>query len=155
RSDIVDRFGAATTFFSTFGGNPVACAAALAVLDVLEEEGLVPRAADVGDRLRAALATLATRHAVIGDVRGRGLMTGVELVADRDSRQPAAELAGRVKDEMAERGVLIGTTGRHGNILKIRPPLCISDDQVRVIVAVLDQVLGDPVESAGLVDRQR
>ena len=112
RGEIVDRFGASTTFFSTFGGNPVACAAALAVLDVLDEEGLVARAATVGDRLRSELAALAVRHEAIGDVRGRGLMTGVELVTDRASREPAADLAKRVKDEMAERGVLIGTTGR-------------------------------------------
>jgi 4-aminobutyrate aminotransferase-like enzyme/Ser/Thr protein kinase RdoA (MazF antagonist) len=145
RSDIVDRFGAATTFFSTFGGNPVACAAALAVLDVMEDEELVARAAEVGDRLRDELRALAARHQAIGDVRGRGLMTGVELVTDRGSREPAAGLAGRVKDEMAERGVLIGTTGRHANVLKVRPPLCISDDQARLIIAVVDQVLADVV----------
>jgi 4-aminobutyrate aminotransferase-like enzyme len=143
RSDIVDRFGAATTFFSTFGGNPVACAAALAVLDVLEEEELLARAADVGDRLRAELGKLAERHPVIGDVRGRGLMTGVELVTDRDARGPASDLAGRVKDEMAERGILIGTTGRHGNVLKIRPPLCITDGEAGLILASLDRVLAE------------
>ncbi len=141
RSDIVDRFGAHTTFFSTFGGNPVACAAALAVLDVLDDEGLVAAAASVGDWLRAELVALAERQAAIGDVRGRGLMTGVELVRDRATRDPAGELAARVKDEMAERGVLIGTTGRLGNVLKIRPPLCINRDEAALIVATLDAVL--------------
>jgi 4-aminobutyrate aminotransferase-like enzyme len=143
RAEIVDRFGASTTFFSTFGGNPVACAAALAVLEVLEDEGLVVRAAVVGDRLRAELAALAFRHEVIGDVRGRGLMTGVELVTDRGSREPAGDLAKRVKDEMAERGVLIGTTGRAGNTLKIRPPLCLTADESALIVTNLDGVLKD------------
>jgi len=143
RAEIVDRFGASTTFFSTFGGNPVACAAALAVLDVLEEEGLVARAATGGDRLRAELTALGARHEAIGDVRGRGLMTGVELVTDRASREPAGDLATRVKDEMAERGVLIGTAGRAGNTLKIRPPLCLSDDEADVIVTTLDAVLQD------------
>jgi 4-aminobutyrate aminotransferase-like enzyme len=143
RAEIVDRFGAGTTFFSTFGGNPVACAAALAVLDVLEDEGLVTRAATVGDWLRAELRALASRHEPIGDVRGRGLMTGVELVADRATREPAGDLAKTVKDEMAERGVLIGTTGRHGNILKIRPPLCLTDDEAHLIVMTLDGVLED------------
>jgi 4-aminobutyrate aminotransferase-like enzyme len=141
RSEIVDRFGVGTTFFSTFGGNPVACAAALAVLDVLEAESLVARAATVGDRLRSGLAALAVRHQAIGDVRGRGLMTGVELVRDRASREPAGDLASRVKDGMAERGVLIGTTGRHGNVLKIRPPLCLSDDEAGLIVTALGVVL--------------
>ena len=141
RGEIVDRFGASTTFFSTFGGNPVACAAALAVLDVLDEEGLVARAATVGDRLRSELVALAVRHAAIGDVRGRGLMTGVELVTDRASREPARDLAKRVKDEMAERGVLIGTTGRAGNTLKIRPPLCLSDDESATLIVL--RCLGD------------
>jgi 4-aminobutyrate aminotransferase-like enzyme/Ser/Thr protein kinase RdoA (MazF antagonist) len=143
RSEIVDRFGGRTTFFSTFGGNPVACAAALAVLDVLEDDGLVAGAASVGEWLRDELATLADRHAAIGDVRGRGLMTGVELVRDRDTREPFGELAARVKDEMAERGVLIGTTGRHRNVLKIRPPLCITREEARLIVATLEAVLSD------------
>jgi 4-aminobutyrate aminotransferase-like enzyme/Ser/Thr protein kinase RdoA (MazF antagonist) len=142
RSEIVDRFGAQTTFFSTFGGNPVACAAALAVLDVLEDERLVANAVTVGDSLRSQLRALVERHESIGDVRGRGLMTGVELVHDRTTREPAGDLASRVKDEMAERGVLIGTTGRHGNVLKIRPPLCISGDEARLIVTTLDAVLG-------------
>ena len=141
RGEIVDRFGARTTFFSTFGGNPVACAAALAVLDVLDEEGLLARAATVGDRLRSELARLAVGFEAIGDVRGRGLMTGVELVTDRASREPAGDLARRVKDEMAERGVLIGTTGRHGNVLKIRPPLCVTRDEAALIVTTLEAVL--------------
>jgi 4-aminobutyrate aminotransferase-like enzyme len=141
RAEIVDRLGARTTFFSTFGGNPVACAAALAVLDILEEEGLVARAATIGDLLRSEVSALAARQPAIGDVRGRGLMTGVELVRDHASRQRAADLAKRVKDEMAERGVLIGTTGRHGNVLKIRPPLCLSEDEAALIVATLAGVL--------------
>jgi 4-aminobutyrate aminotransferase-like enzyme len=141
RAEVVDRFGGRTTFFSTFGGNPVACAAALAVLDVLEQEGLVERAATVGDLLRSEISALAPRQPAIGDVRGRGLMTGVELVRDRASREPAGDLATRVKDEMAERGVLIGTTGRHGNVLKIRPPLCITHDEAKLIVANLEVVL--------------
>jgi 4-aminobutyrate aminotransferase-like enzyme len=140
RSDIVDRFAEQTTFFSTFGGNPVACAAALAVLDVIGDEGLVANAAAVGDWLRARLVELATRHPVIGDVRGRGLMTGVELIGP-DGTSPAPELASRAKDAMAEHGVLIGTAGRSGNTLKIRPPLCITRDEARLIVDALDEVL--------------
>ncbi len=143
RSDIVDRFGADTTFFSTFGGNPVACAAALAVLDVLADEDLVSNAAVVGDELRSALGSVAAGQPAIGDIRGRGLMTGVELVRDRDSREPAGDLAGRVKDEMAERGVLIGTSARHGNVLKIRPPLCITREEAGLIATTLDAILAD------------
>jgi len=143
RAELVDRLSAQTTFFSTFGGNPVACAAALAVLAVIEDEGLVANATAVGDALRADLASFAARHPVVGDVRGRGLMTGVELIDDHDGRQPSADLAARVKDEMRERGVLIGTSGRHGNVLKIRPPLCIAPDEATVISRRLDEVLTD------------
>ncbi len=141
RSDIVDRFGAETTFFSTFGGNPVACAAALAVLNVLEDEGLLAHATTVGDHLRASLAGLAARHPAIGDVRGRGLMTGVELVRDPATREPDPDLAALVKDEMAERGVLIGTTGRLTNVLKVRPPLCVTGDEAALIVTALGEIL--------------
>jgi 4-aminobutyrate aminotransferase-like enzyme len=141
RAEIADRFAAETTFFSTFGGNPVACAAGLAVLDVMEEEQLIGAAAATGDWLRSELWRLAARHPTIGDVRGRGLMTGVELISDRGTREPAPDLAARVKDEMAEHGVLIGTTGRLKNVLKIRPPLAISRDEARLIVTALDQIL--------------
>jgi 4-aminobutyrate aminotransferase-like enzyme/Ser/Thr protein kinase RdoA (MazF antagonist) len=143
RADIVDRFAAETTFFSTFGGNPVACAAAIAVLNVIEDEHLVTHAAEVGGRLREALAALAERHSSIGDVRARGLMVGVELVLDRASKEPAGALADRAKNAMAERGVLIGTTGRHGNVLKIRPPLCLTADEARLIGTALAAVLTD------------
>ncbi|HEX5039330.1 MAG TPA: aminotransferase class III-fold pyridoxal phosphate-dependent enzyme [Candidatus Limnocylindria bacterium] len=143
RAELADRLAAQTTFFSTFGGNPVACAAALAVLDIIDEEDLVAGAAAVGDALRADLASFAARHPAVGDVRGRGLMTGVELIDEPDGRQPAGDLASRVKDEMRERGVLIGTAGRHGNILKIRPPLCITRDEAALITQRLQDVLTD------------
>jgi 4-aminobutyrate aminotransferase-like enzyme len=132
---------ARTTFFSTFGGNPVACIAALTVLDVLEDERLVENAASVGGWLREQLASLAAQHPSIGDVRGSGLMVGVELVSDGDPAAPATELAGQVRDEMRERGVLVGTTRREQNVLKIRPPLCISRDEATLIVRTLDEVL--------------
>jgi len=141
RAEIVDRFAAETEFFSTFGGNPVACAAGLAVLDVLRDENLLESSREVGERLRAALTDLAGRHPAIGDIRGRGLMTGVELVTDPATREPAGELATQVRDEMREHGVLIGATGRQGNVLKIRPPLCVTDQEAALIVETLDQVL--------------
>jgi 4-aminobutyrate aminotransferase-like enzyme/Ser/Thr protein kinase RdoA (MazF antagonist) len=141
RSEIVDHFGVDHEFFSTFGGNPVACAAALAVLDVIEDEGLLANAARMGARLWAGLGELATTHEAIGDVRGRGLMVGVDLVSDRASRAPASELAKRVMNEMRERGVLISTTGREGNVLKIRPPLVVGEAEADLIVATLDASL--------------
>jgi 4-aminobutyrate aminotransferase-like enzyme len=148
RSELADCMTAAgTTFFSTFGGNPVACIAALTVLDVLEDERLVENAAAVGAWLRDALSHLSARHAAIGDVRGRGLMVGVELVVGDEARAgderpaPAADLAAKVRDEMRERGVLVGLTRRERNVLKIRPPLCIRGDEAKLIVNALDEAL--------------
>jgi 4-aminobutyrate aminotransferase-like enzyme len=140
RAELVDRMAERTTFFSTFGGNPVACAAGLAVLDVIEEEDLVANAAAVGDELRTALRELVARHPAVADVRGRGLMTGVELV-DPSTGTPATDLARDVRDVMRERGVLIGTTRREKNVLKIRPPLCITADEAQTIVQALDAAL--------------
>jgi 4-aminobutyrate aminotransferase-like enzyme/Ser/Thr protein kinase RdoA (MazF antagonist) len=143
RADLVDRLAQETTFFSTFGGNPVASVAALAVLDVIDDERLIENATTVGDWLRGELSELATRHRAIGDVRGRGLMTGVELV-EPESGEAAAGLAEQARDEMRERGVLVGTTRREKNVLKIRPPLCIAREEARLIVSTLDEVLSEP-----------
>jgi 4-aminobutyrate aminotransferase-like enzyme/Ser/Thr protein kinase RdoA (MazF antagonist) len=142
RADLVDRLAAQTTFFSTFGGNPVACVAALTVLDVLADERLVENAASVGEWLRGELVRLSQVHAAIGDVRGRGLMTGVELV-EAGTGAAARELAEEVRDQMRERGVLVGATRREGNVLKIRPPLCIRREEAALIVGALDQVLAE------------
>ena len=144
RADIVDRFARSTEWFSTFGGNPVACEAALAVLDVLDEEELLPHAAQIGQHLRAGLTRLMDRHAWIGDVRSMGLLIGVELVRDRAERDPAAEETEAVLNGMREAGVLIGSTGRGENVLKIRPPLVISRDEADLLLDRLDAVLGDP-----------
>ena len=141
RSEIVNRFAVDHEFFSTFGGNPVACAAALAVLDVIEDEGLVENAATVGRGLREAIARLQAIHPAIREVRGRGLMIGVDLVTGPDTDEPAPALAADVMNEMRERGVLISTTGPAGNVLKIRPPLVISADQSAIIVTTLDEAL--------------
>ena len=141
--DILDAFTARVDFFSTFGGNPVACAAGLAVLDVLRDESLQANAARTGAQLLAGLEQLAVRHALIGDVRGRGLMTGVELVRDRESREPAAAEKGRVLDGLRERGVLIGSDGPRGNVLKIRPPMPFAPAHAERLLEALDAVLGD------------
>jgi 4-aminobutyrate aminotransferase-like enzyme len=141
RADIVDRFAAETEFFSTFGGNPVACAAAMAVLDVLEDERLAANAAEVGEMIRAGVRGLATRHPAIGDVRGRGLMIGVELVADPEERTPDAALAGRVQNGMRERGVLVGVTARAENVLKIRPPLVVTRNDAAQLLEALEDAL--------------
>jgi len=142
RSDIAERFAQTTDFFSTFGGNPVAMAAALAVLDVIDDERILDGARATGDHLRAGLRALQRGAPVIGDVRGMGLATGVEIVqagtptADRPS-------ADRIINELRRRGVLIGTTGAGGNVLKIRPPLVFQPRHADLLVATLAEVLGD------------
>ena len=141
RSEVLEAVPQETELFSTFGGNPVACAAALAVLAVIEEEGLVTNAAETGSYLRHGLAALAERHRLIGDVRGQGLLLGVELVQDRDTRAPAAGYASRVRENMRERGVLLGTAGPAGNVLKIRPPLVFRSEHADRLLRTLDEAL--------------
>jgi 4-aminobutyrate aminotransferase-like enzyme/Ser/Thr protein kinase RdoA (MazF antagonist) len=139
RSQLLAAVPEEVELFSTFGGNPVACAAALAVLDVIEDEGLVANAAGTGSYLRQGLEALAGRHPVIGDVRGDGLLLGVELVDEE--RVPAAGRAGRVTEAMRERGILISTTGPAGNVLKIRPPLVFQREHADLLLQTLDEVL--------------
>jgi 4-aminobutyrate aminotransferase-like enzyme len=141
RSEIAERFAASSTMFSTFGGNPVACRAALAVLDVIEEDNLIERAHATGARLRATLEAMAARHEAVGDVRGEGLLIGVELVGDTEARSPAPRLANAVMNDMRERGVLVGLTGPDDNVLKIRPPLVLDDQDAAVITETLDVAL--------------
>jgi 4-aminobutyrate aminotransferase-like enzyme/Ser/Thr protein kinase RdoA (MazF antagonist) len=143
RSEIVQRFASKTSLFSTYGGNPVACRAALAVLDVLEDEGLQDRAQEVGSRLRSNLERLMDRHGAIGDVRGAGLLVGVELVRDKETREPVPDLTQAVLNGMRERGLLVGSTGPDGNVLKIRPPLVLSADEADLISEVLNATLTD------------
>jgi 4-aminobutyrate aminotransferase-like enzyme/Ser/Thr protein kinase RdoA (MazF antagonist) len=140
---IAAAFDNGMEFFSTFGGSTVACAAGNAVLDVIEREGLQAHALDVGDAFAGKLRELMTRHVIIGDVRGGGLMLGLELVNDRATLAPAAAQAAYVANRMQQRGVLAGTDGIHHNILKIRGPMCLTHDDVDVFVQVIDDVLGE------------
>jgi 4-aminobutyrate aminotransferase-like enzyme len=141
--EIAASFDNGMEFFSTFGGNPVSAAIGLAVLDVLEEERLQDRAAVVGGTLKGALASLAMHHEVVGDIRGRGLFLGLELVSDRASKRPAPAIARYVVDRMAQRGVLMSTDGPDHNVLKIKPPMPFSESDAERLVHELDGVLGD------------
>lgn len=126
---------------NTFGGNPISMAAGLAVLEVIEEEGLQANAKAMGARLRRGLDELKARHPAVGDVRGLGLMLGVELVEDRASRSPAKGLAAEVLEATREMGLLVGRGGLNGNVLRIKPPLCITAEDVDFALEVLDQAL--------------
>jgi 4-aminobutyrate aminotransferase-like enzyme len=141
RSEIVDRFAELREFFSTFGGNPPGTVAALSVLDVIEDEGLIERAGRVGDELRAGIREAASSHPGVAAVRGMGQLTGVELTGAGGEPDPA--LADRIKNGLREHGVLVGTTGRHDNILKIRPPLPFGSEHVAIFCEAFGDALAE------------
>jgi 4-aminobutyrate aminotransferase-like enzyme/Ser/Thr protein kinase RdoA (MazF antagonist) len=139
--EILETFLKEYAFFSTFGGNNVSCAAGLAVLDVIENEGLVENSRVVGDYLKAGIKGLMAKHSLIGDVRGTGLALGVELVTDRKTLAPAAAETKQVLNVMRDEGVLIGSEGILGNILKIRPPVVFQKEHADIAVTALDKAL--------------
>lgn len=142
RAGILERFVHETgPFFSTFGGGNAACAAGLAVLDVMETEDLLANSLATGKLLRDGLRALMAKHPIIGDVRGSGLATGVELVSSRATREPAAAGTRRAINLLKDRGVLVGSDGKLGNVLKIRPPLVFGPEHARIVVEALDGVL--------------
>jgi 4-aminobutyrate aminotransferase-like enzyme/Ser/Thr protein kinase RdoA (MazF antagonist) len=143
--EIAASFDTGMEYFNTFGGNPVSCAVGLAVLDVLRDERLQQHALEVGTRLKESLALLAERHPAVGDVRGRGLFLGIELVADADTRTPAADIARYIVERMKRHGILLSTDGPDDNVLKIKPPLPFSMDDADRLVGVLDTVLAEDV----------
>ena len=139
--DIMATFRTTFRYFNTFGGNPVSCAAAMAVLDVIQDEGLQENAHTVGAHARAGLEKLALKHECIGDVRGYGLFFGAELVTNRTTKSPASSHAIRVANEMRQRGVLMNKLGIHYNILKIRPPMPFSLSDADFMLETLDATL--------------
>ena len=145
--EIAASFDNGMEFFSTFGGNPVSCAAGQAVLDVLEKEHLQENALRIGNHLMAELRTLQPRHRLIGDVRGSGLFLGLDLVQNRETRQPATGQASYVVNRLRDRGILTGTDGPHHNVIKLRPPLIFSEADADLFIAMLDSVLQeDPAQ---------
>jgi 4-aminobutyrate aminotransferase-like enzyme/Ser/Thr protein kinase RdoA (MazF antagonist) len=141
--EIARSFDNGMEFFSTFGGNPVASAAGLAVLKVLEEENLQERALRVGNYLKESLLSLQERYPIIGDVRGSGLFLGVDLVSDPVTRSAATAQAAYVVNRLRECGVLTGMDGPFNNVIKLRPPLIISERDVDIFSEVFGGVLAE------------
>ncbi|WP_372885165.1 aspartate aminotransferase family protein [Shimia sp.] len=139
RHEILTRFQEAFKYFNTFGGNPVSAAAAMAVLQVIEDEALVENARDTGAYALGLLEELAARHDVIADVRGAGLFLGAELWRDG---KPATALCAALVDEMRDRGVLLHSVGRHSNTVKLRPPCVFGRDNADMLAEVMDAALG-------------
>ncbi len=137
----LNQFIDATGLFSTFGGNTVACAAGNAVLDVIERDDLIENGRVVGNYMRRRLRELATSQPLIGDVRGHGMLTGLEFVTDRERRTPATRETRALLELMRERQVLVGQEGRDGNVLKLRPPLVFQREHVDLFIAALDDAL--------------
>ncbi|WP_431854912.1 aspartate aminotransferase family protein [Azospirillum sp.] len=141
RPEVIEAFGKSQRYFNTFGGNPVSCAVAHAVLKVIKADRLQENALTVGAEMIEGLRALAGKHDLIGDVRGTGLFIGVEMVRDRALKTPASDETARVVNGMRKRRVLISATGQEGHILKIRPPLVFSSDDAKLFLATLDEVL--------------
>jgi len=125
-------------WFNTYGSNPMSCAAGRAILRAIDEDGTLQNARETGAYLKGKLEALKDKFDVIGDVRGRGLMMGVELVTDRTSKKPAEAETARVVETAKDLGVIIGKGGALGNILRINPPLCIQKEDMDVVAEVLD-----------------
>lgn len=141
RREIADAFANGMEYFNTFAGNPVSCAAGLAVLDVLKDEGLLANAARQGDYLLGEFKALMAEDAEIGDVRGRGLFLGIEMVADRASKAHNGARASAIVAKMREYGVLAGTDGPHDNVIKLRPPMIFSMEHSEMLVDTFTRAL--------------
>ena len=141
RHELVEQFAGHSDYFNTFAGNPVSCAAALAVLDVIEQEGLQENARVVGEYLLKGLRKLSEKHPCIGDIRGTGLFIAVDLVTDPDSRNPDSRLAESVVNQLKDNGILTGSIGPHSNILKLRPPMVFSLENADYMLEIFDRVL--------------
>lgn len=142
--EVADSFNNGMEYFNTFGGNPVSCAAGLAVIDVIERDKLRENALTVGNYLINGFRKMQQRFDIIGDVRGQGLFLGIELVTDRKTKAPATALARKINDGARERGILMGTEGPHDNVLKMRPSMVFS----RANADHLLSVLADSFEAA-------
>lgn len=138
---IADALSTQGQFFSSAGGSTLSCRVGIAVLDAMAEDGLQHNAAVIGARLAEGLRGLADRHPLIGVVHGEGLYLGVELVRDRDTMEPAAAEAAAICERMRELGVIVLTTSERSNVLKIKPPLCLTAQSADHVVAMLDRVL--------------
>lgn len=145
RQEVADSFKGLT--IATFGGNPVTMAAAKAVVDAIEQDRLMDNAAAVGAHFRSRLDALKEKHPLVGDVRGMGLMQGVELVKDRQTREPAPQAVAAVMEGARERGLIIGRGGLYGNVLRISPPLTVTAADADQAADVIDKALGEAAQA--------
>lgn len=138
---VADAFANGMEYFNTFGGNPVSCAIGRSVLQVIKDEKLQQRALEIGTYLTACLTELQGQHPIIGDIRGTGLFQGMELVSDSTLLTPAADQCSYLANRMRQRGYLMSTDGPHHNVIKIKPPMCITRQDITDLAAELDLIL--------------
>lgn len=148
RRDIAEAFNNGMEYFTTFGGNPVSCAVGLAVLDVLEEEGLQQHALNVGRKLLNGLKSFVGKYNMVADARGAGLFLGVEIVRDLSTLEPAPAEAAFIMNRMREHGILLGTDGPYHNVVKIRPPMPFKESDADYLLTVFEKIL---FEDFGLI----
>jgi len=151
RRELAESFGNGMEYFNTFGGNPVSCAAVMAVMDVMEKEKLQENAREVGQYMLARLKDLRKKYPqLIGDVRGIGLFAGIDLVTDVETRLPAADMAMRILMNMRRKRVCLSIEGPYGNIIKIKPPICFSKSDVDEMVEKLDETIAEETTGANI-----
>ena len=141
RPEIAETLANETGYFNTFGGNPVSCAAGLAVLEVIEKEALQHNALKVGQRLRERLTMLLRDYPVIGGLHGSGLLLGIDII--KPDGMPNPEMAAHIMNHMRENGVLVGTTGQDYATLKVRPPIVFQEEHAGILLAALTKALDD------------
>lgn len=140
KDEIADAFQVGD-HLSTFGGNPVSCAASLANIEFMEKKNLAKKAEEKGEMLKKALSDINPKDVVIGDIRGNGLMIGMELVEDAGTKAPAAAKAAQIRTELRQKGILIGVGGGFGNVLRIQPPLTIKEDKLEMVVEKIKTIM--------------
>lgn len=139
--EIAQKFNNGMEYFNSFGGNPVSCAVGRTVLEIIEKEKLQENAYLIGKYLIKGLNDIKKRHNLIGDVRGRGLFLGIELIRDHEKMAPACSEADQIVNDMKERGILISTDGTDRNVIKIKPPMVFTKDNADQLIDTLDQLL--------------
>jgi len=139
--ELSDEFNNGMEYFNSFGGNPVSCAIGLAVLNVIEEEELQKNALKVGNKLKSLLNELKSVHDIIGDVRGKGLFLGIEIIKDLATLEPYQKMTHKIVNEMRNKGILLSSDGPDHNVIKIKPPMVFNGANALFLVETLDKIL--------------
>jgi 4-aminobutyrate aminotransferase-like enzyme len=141
--ELSDEFNNGMEYFNSFGGNPVSCAIGHAVLNIIEEENLQKNAFEVGKELLTLLDQLKSKHDIIGDVRGKGLFLGIEIINESETRSPDQTATNQIVNEMQNRGILLSSDGPDHNVIKIKPPMVFNRSNALFLVETLDKVLSE------------